>query len=322
MKNDSPKKLEIFLLLALLRVNVDSDDEDEKHDSTEDFFTAFAEQLPAPEIKKFERLMFDYRAKPEIEKQKWRARMKDFIGFDEPQVDGNVHWSHVAAALGNETAAIRKIIVPALASAHRNRFTEDLSETGDASSRRSVALEKIIRKIFAERFVAFRNLPDATAFDRLSGASLARLVRIAGIREVALACVQIEAVETVGAFLRRFAAEDARQIAAQLNNFSKTASKRLLFAENLVEAALELEPQPSAMLDLLGIQLIGLLLCGAAPERILYAKQKLPLEVAPKLSEIIETQRCGTPAELQNIIAAEIERLAETLAKTKSDAVK
>lgn len=321
MKNDSPKKTEIFLLLALLCARrFDSDGAEEKHDSTEDFFAAFAGQLPTPEMEKIERLQSDYRGKSEAEKQKWLAQMEDFIGCDEPQVDGNVHWSHVEAALKNETAAIRKIIVPSLASAHRNRFIENLKETGDL--RRRAALEKIIRTNFAEQFVAFRNLPDTTTFDRLSGASLARLVRVAGIREVALACVRIEAVETVGAFLRRFAAEDARQIAAQLNNFSKVPNERLLFAENLVQAALELEPQPSSMLDLLGIQLIGLLLCRAAPERIAYAKQKLPLEAAPKLNEIIETQCRETPVELQNTIGAEIERLAETIAKTKSDADK
>lgn len=318
MKNDSPKKLEIFLLLAAERsARIDLTVKNDESNFPDDIFRALAEQLSPSDSEKFDRLHTEYKRRNENEKREWGIRIKEFIGCDVPQVDGNVHWSHVEDALKNETGAIRNIVASALASAHRNRFTEK-SENKNNLPRRA-PLEKIIRKKFADRFVSFRNLPEATAFDSLSGASLARLVRIAGVREVALACIRIEAVEAVGAFLRRFEAEDARSIAAQLNGFSKMTEERLLFAENLVQAALEIEPQPSAMLDLLGIQLIGLLLCRAAPERIRYAKQKLPLEAAPKLLEIIETRR-RTPADLQKTIGAEIERLAEAIAKTKSDA--
>lgn len=316
MKNESPKKTEIFLLLALrqaARLNLTA--QDDETDSTENFFAELCEQLPAPEAKKIERLRLDYQNKSEEEKRKWREQTENFIGSDNRFLDGNIHQSHIEAALEKEIPAIRKI-VSALPSAQRNRFNKIIGETKGEELPRPTLLEKTVCQTFAKQFVALRDLPAATAFDRLSGAQLARLIRLAGIREVALACVRITAVESVAAFLRRFSAEDARAIAAQLSGLPEPGDERLSFAESLVQTAMEIESKPSAMLDLLGIWLIGILLCDGAAQRTIYTAQKLPLEVAPKLSEMIETQCRQTPAELQREIGAEIERLSETVTKT------
>lgn len=334
MKNESPKKLEIFLLLALrqqqmshLDSSSDEDETDAEEEATEEFPSAFAGRLSSPkDAKKFERLRADYQNKSEEEKQTWRELIESFIGSDEPVLDGNIHHSHIDAMLKKETPPMRKIIAASLPPDYQIPFGEDelrdRSSVENSQKPRSVWLERNVRRTFVQRFVALRDLPTAeSAFDRLNGAQLARLARLAGIREVALACLRIEAVESVTAFLRRFAAEDARAIAAQLGNLPQqqnASDERLAFAENLVHTALESEPQPSAMLDLLGAWLIGILLCGndGGEERIAYTAQKLPLEAAPKLPEMIEEHCRQTPAALQNKIAAEIESLAETIAST------
>lgn len=324
MKNEGSKKLEIFLLLAL-RQAARSDsagsesDETAEGEPSENAFSAIAAQLSAADAEKFERLRTEYRNKSGEEKEKWRARIETFIGTDEPSVDDSVHRSHVGAALEKEIPAIRKIVVSSLSPAHLSQFSQKRAESESSKTYRAAWLEKNVRRAFAKKFVALRDLPAATAFDRLSGAQFARLIRHAGIREVALACVRIEAVESVTAFLRRFAAEDARAIAAQLSASRQISDERLSFAENRVQSALEIEPQPSAMLDLLGIRLVGNLLCANAA-RAVYTEQKLPLEVAPKLSEIIETQCRQTPPALQLEIGAEVERLAETIMKTTAKA--
>jgi hypothetical protein len=320
MKHESPKKKEIFLLLALRqneRLSLLEKDRTDPADNLADQFSpSFLTQLPASEAKKIEQLYLAYQNRSAEEKQKWREQIETYISSDETNVDENIHWSHIEKAMQNETTAIREIVAAGLHSNYRKYFVQEPNAKENVSSVRSSFVEKTVRKTFAAQFVALHNLPSVSAFDRLSGAQVARLVRQAGIREVALACIRITAVESVAAFLRRFSAEDARAIAAQMSGLPEIGNERLSFAENLVQSAMEDEPKPSAMLDLLGIRLVGTLLCAGEKSRIIYTTQKLPLEFAPKLAEIIDTQCRQTPAELQNEIGAEVERLAEIVVNT------
>lgn len=339
MKTQAAKKLEIFLLLALrqtAKTNVrqtktsanevseneeTKSPEDKNIEASERIFSAFSEQLDKPQSEKFERLRLSYQNKPEAEKQKWRERVEASIGSEASRlIDDAVHRSHVEAAIKREIAPIQKIVVSALSPAYENLLApnQNKAENKDAQNNFHLPaqLERTVCKTFAAQFVALRDLPDAGVFDRLSGAQTARLARFAGIREVAVACAGIKAVEAVAGFLRRFAPEDARAIAAQLSGLPEISGERLAFAENLVQSALEIESKPtSAILDWLGLRLIGIMLgASESAARVAYAEQKLPLETEPKLSEIVETQRQNTPDALLREIAAEIERLAETIA--------
>ena len=344
MKTQAAKKSEIFLLLALRQAMTDAAHpvlsvapaaleteeakalENENAEASEKFaeiFSAFSEQLEKPDAEKIERLRASYQNKSEAEKQKWREQIRALIETDARHlIDAAVHCSHIEAAIKREIPAIQKIVASALPPDYKN--LRALNEN-DAKNERAqnnfvlpARLRQTICKTFAAQFVALRDLPDARVFYRLSGAQLARLARFAGIREVAIACAGITAVEAVAGFLRRFEPEDARAIAAQLNGLPKISGERLAFAENLVRSALENEPKPSsATLDWLGIRLVGVLLCaGDSAARIAYAEQKLPLETEPKLSEIIETERRRTPEALKKKIASEIERLAEMVAES------
>lgn len=298
-------------------------------------FPALAAYLSAPETERFRLVLADYQSKTDAEQADWHKRIREKIGTDEQLIDEPVHRSHINEALTREIPAVQRIVAKFLPPSYKksaDTYTNkkkkgggsgDLAQNfkdGDAPLKKSAdALEKIVRRTFAGQFVSLRDLQKPTAFDRLNGAQLARLIRLNGIREVAAACVRIEAVESVAAFLRIFSAEDAQAVATQLNNLAKISEARLTFAEQLVQTTLETESQPSAMLDLLGIRLIGIALCRDAPERVRYTNQKLPLEIAPKLPEIIAEQCRETPEDLQRQISAEIERLAETLLRARSD---
>lgn len=360
MKKPSAKKLEIFLLLALRQsererktLAVDADAETDEApietdgaDEWREIFSALAAQLDAGEAEKFERLRSNYASKSDGEKSVWRKRVENSIGADEFSIDENIHRSHVEAALEKEIQAIRKIVESSLPLAFQTQSaaaaqieTEieksavkptEAARSGDEQTENNkwqndftgarARLEKSVRRSFVAQFVALRDLPDARVFDRLSGAQLARLARLAGIREVALACARIKAVETVAGFLRRFEPEDGRAVAAQISDLpEKISDERLVFAENIVQSALEIESEPSGqMLDWIGIRLIGVLLCARekTAARVAYTKQKLPLETAPKLAEIIEFECSRIAPELRKKIGAEIERLAETVAKS------
>lgn len=321
--NDAPaEKLEVFLLLALrweslLNSSKNAAENAAEDDLSDEIFSPLTTQMPAAEAEKFERLRREYRRKSDKEKERWRNRVENSFGAAESFFDRNIHRSHIDAALLGEIARVREIISAGLPAEYRSRAAPKQENAGGEEARRAGdSLGKAVQRTFGAQFVSKRNLPAPTVFDDLSGAQTARLIRLAGVREVALACVRIDAVESVASFLRRFSAEDARAIAAQLSGLPQTSSERLLFAENLVQTALESGLKPAAMLDLLGFRLVGIALCAAAPERVRYAEQKLPLEVVPKLSETIDEQCRKTPVAMQREIERQIESLAEIAART------
>ena len=314
-KSKIPEKLEIFLLLALRQAAQFDSPEPEEAEQFERAFAAVAEQLPTAKAKQFEQIHADFENKSDEEKQKWCKQIEKSIGSDEFLIDETVHWSHIEAALEKENSLIQKIAVNAVSPVHQKHFKQNTANKPEEKASAREHLERNIRRTFIKQFIALRDLSDVSDFDRLNGAHLVRLIRLAGIREVAMACAEIEAVESVTAFLRRFAAEDARAIATHLRGLPKVSPERLSFAEDLVQTALKRDLQPSAMLDWLGMRLIGVVLCNAGEKKINYTEQKLPLEVKPKLSEMIDAQCRKTPGKLQSEISKGIDQLAETIWK-------
>lgn len=323
MQNHSPDRLEIFLALALksgakksisAELVEETTEELISEQSSDEDFSAIFNYLSDKESDKFKRLQANYQNKSDTEKAEWETAILKKIGMDEQLIDETVHWSCVNEALQKEIPAVQKIVFDFLPSEHRKAInpSSGKNKENNRTSNRN-ALDRTIRRAFAKHFIALRDLPKLTAFDRISGAELARLIRLTGIREVAIACLQIEAVELVAAFLRRFSAEDTQAIAAQLNTLPKMSDERLDFAQNLVQTMIEIEPEPSAMLDLLGVHLVAAALCQSSGERIAYTNQKLPLEVSAQLPELIAEQCRETPKNLQIEIGAEIEQTAQTI---------
>ncbi|MDQ2747462.1 MAG: hypothetical protein M3T96_09400 [Acidobacteriota bacterium] len=321
MQNQPPERLEIFLALALKSGAGQAEDgtQDDGENSenaaateAESNFPAVFGYLNEKETEKFRRLQAHYAAKTAAEKVVWQNEIRRKIGTDEQLIDDTVHGSYVSEKIAREIPAVQRIVFDSLSPEHRKAVELPAARSGK-SFQAANALEKSVRRAFAKNFIARRDLPKPTAFDRLSGTQLVRLIRLTGIREVALACLQIEAVELVAAFLRRFSAEDAQAIAAQLNSLPEMSEARLQFAENLVQTTIEIESKPSAMLHLLGFNLIGIALCGGSEARATYTNQKLPLEVAARLPEIIEEHCRLTPEDLRHIISAEVEQTAQTL---------
>lgn len=319
MPKPSPDRLEIFLALAhkfgAERLSAENfiPAADDSGAVANDVFSAVSAHLTEKETERLERLQTEYQNKSEVEKVEWRTEILQKIGTDELPIDDTVHPSHIGSAMRQEIPAVQRIIFNFLSPEHQTAISLAAEKSKKNYQPHTAALEKNVRRAFAAQFVSINDLPKPTAFDRLNGAQLARLIRLTGIHEVALACLQIEAVESVAAFLRLFSAEDAQAIAAQLNSVPKKSETRLAFAETLVQKTMEIESNPSAMLDLLGIRLIGILLCGNPKERVIYTNQKLPIQIAPQLPKIIEEQCRRTPSDLQSEIGAEIEKTAQSL---------
>jgi hypothetical protein len=215
-----------------------------------------------------------------------RARAEDRSArFDE-----HIHPSHVVEALRAEPPRVRALVThhlpPTLASAVTAELGGDASDTpGGELHEPAPEVVDIVRREFLSRFVSPADLTP-TPLELLTGAELARLVRLLGVRETAVACRGIEEVEAVASFLRRFAPEDARAIATHLRTLSEVDARRVAFAEQVVREALLGEPEPGAMLDRAGLRLLAITLAGDANRlRLRYTAQKLPFEAARWLEE-------------------------------------
>ncbi len=153
---------------------------------------------------------------------------------------------------------------------------------------------EVVRRAFLARFVARGALDGSSPLDALSGVQLARFVRLLGARETAIACRGVMQIEAVASFLRRFAAEDARSIAAHIAALTDVDAERIAFAEQLVHAAMSRELDGSAMLDHVGLSLLAATMSAYDPLRLRYIEQKLPLAVARALQLMIDEWRGDT----------------------------
>jgi len=320
MIKNSSKKLDIFLLLAINQASGQNSAEPATvADQVQEFLDKFSKSLSSEESDALKHLHLEYLDESAEEQKHWREEIENSIGKDEPILDENIHFSHIDLAINAELSTSREIISASLPLSYKQDFSNTENEI--IAKPRSPWIERNLRRAFVDQFVTLEDLETVSGFDRLSGAQIARLARFAGIREVALACMRIDEVESVSAFIRRFKTEDARAIATQISTSPQISDERAFFAENLVQSTMEMESEPSEMLDLLGIWLIGILLCDASTERVAYTTQRFPVAFAPKLAEIIEAQCRQTPADLQKEIGFEIEELVETILATNAKAV-
>lgn len=243
------------------------------------------------------------------------ARVKETVA----PLDEHVHTSHIVEALREEPVHVQLLVINHLP---RQLIMETMAALRLPSTMRIQPLPpeimRIVRRIFLSHFVSLDQLQTPAHTDLLSGAELARLVRLLGVRETAIACRGIAAVESVASFLRRFPAEDARAIATHLTTLTKIESHRVAFAGRQVEEALRVEPEPGAMLDRIGMRLLALCFVDGGAERLRYTAQKLPLEAARALEMMVQECCRQDEREMMRHLADETEMLAASL-RSKGD---
>ncbi|MET0649319.1 MAG: hypothetical protein ABW208_22135 [Pyrinomonadaceae bacterium] len=251
-----------------------------------------------------------------------------------PPLDEHLHHSHVTEALRGEPERVRRLVVghlpPALAAACSQALglaPEDSRGDSERGSEPEPEVVAVVRRVFLSHFITLSDVERPTALDSLSGAELARLVRLLGVRETALACRGIEAVEAVAAFLKRFAPEDARAIAAHIRTLTSVEPWRVARAGQHVQEALRAEPDPGAMLDRVGLRLLATGLSGRTRRAGLrYAAQKLPVEAARWLRLMAATGAApesaaagaGDGTDARRLVAREVEEVAAGLQRRRN----
>jgi hypothetical protein len=230
----------------------------------------------------------------------------------------DIHTSQIIELLRKEPPRVQSLIAGFLASPQREVVADALGivaqlESGDGGNLARQRLAELARRAFFSQFVPRSDLQNPNALDLLSGVELARLIRLLGVRETAIACQGIAAVETVTAFLKRFSAEDAHAIVSHLAVLKDIEPQRIDFAEALARRAIsEHSDLTSAMLDRIGLALLAIVLDSYGNARRRHIAQKLPLEAARELDDLL-TDGPYWDREMARRIVEETESLAANL---------
>lgn len=234
----------------------------------------------------------------------------------------DIHPSQIVDALRNEPPLIQSLIVGMLGPAQRVTVAEELGVSPEMPTGppRSTPIVDVVRRAFFAQFIPTAVLNEHTALDLLSGVELARLIRLLGVRETAIACKGITAVEAVTAFLKRFSAEDAHAIRFHLASLTALEQERIDFAERVVSSAIDVGSIGASTLDRVGLTLLAMVLAEADGLRRRHTAQKLPLAAARQLDEILKTSLLSSDLGTVRHIVAETYSLAATLRHQPVDA--
>lgn len=341
--NDS-ERLDVLLALALA-FNTGETAEARSSSSSEALQSLSA--LPSTDIKALERrAKWHARLAPD-EGARWLARTLSRAHQSTRErlarIDEYVHPSHFIEALRAEPAPVQSLVlrhlppvsiefvaealgVPPLTSERDEDDAADSPSTRPpietpAKSAPQPEVVDVVRREFLSRFVAADSLRAPKNLDLLSGAQLARIVRLLGVRETAIACRGEAARESVAAFLRRFSPEDARSIAAHINALTHIEPARVLLSERLVHSAMSAENTPEAMLDQIGMSVLAFSLAERDDASRRYTAQKLPVEAAKELAAIVEDSNAASAAERKTIrhLLDETETLAANLRRPRAN---
>jgi hypothetical protein len=282
--------------------------------------------LNTPDRHAAEALLRRFEKLSPADQSRWLASKLGRIRASTPEknrrFEKDIDPSQITDALRHESLRIQTLIVSMLPSSQAEPVAEalGLSSAIDADTLPSIdqptviKLVDFVRQAFFAQFVSTTALNNPTPLDLLSGVELARLIRILGVRETAIACKGISAVETVTAFLKRFSAEDAHAIVFHLTALKAVESERIAFAETIARKALNQESEvASTMLDRVGLALLAIVLDTFGALRRRHTTQKLPLAAARELDELLNGTQTYSDHEMAHRIVAEAQSLAENL---------
>lgn len=272
--------------------------------------------LPGPDREALERRRRWSQTLTLPERVAWERRVTGRDGASSGEgasfLSASIHSSHLTKALRREPPRVARLVLSQLPAQLADAVAGALGLARDEPCALPEArVIRLVYEAFCTQFVFAAQLDNPTDLDLLSGVELARLIRLSGVRETALACRSVTTIESLAAFLRRFAAEDARALAAHLTALGPPERARVRRAEEKLRRILAEVPEPGSLLDEVGISLLSLAMTRRAPLAVRFTAQKLPLAGARALQRMIAAQcRVETDGEILGEMIAEIEALA------------
>ncbi|HEX2271455.1 MAG TPA: hypothetical protein VHH35_18060 [Pyrinomonadaceae bacterium] len=310
--NSHQIRIETLIALALSKRWQESD----SAESNGDLSRVLAE-LSGPDRKAAMELAQRFETLPPAEQSRWLASRVGRIRASSPErerrFEADIHPSQIIEALRTEPPRIQSLIIGALPR-HRDVVAGALGVSpASALQPGTTKIADVVRRAFFAQFVPASVLNDHTALDLLSGVELARLIRLLGVRETAIACKGVTAVEAVTAFLKRFSAEDAHAIRFHLASLTALDHERIVFAETVVRNAIAEGSIEAATLDRVGLTLLAMVLAESDQPRRRHTAQKLPLAASRQLDELLNGGLPECDPEIARHIIVETHSLAATL---------
>jgi len=289
--------------------------------------------LSAPDREAVEALLRRYARLSPADRTRWLDQRLDRIRATTPErnrrIEKSIHPSQIIDALRVEPTRIQSLIIGLLPEPQAAAVAEALGVPGaenlamPPSKAIPTKVAEVVCRAFFAQFVSVSSLNSPTELDMLSGVELARLIRLLGVRETAIACQGIAAVETVTAFLKRFSAEDAHAIVSHFAALKAVEPERIQFAEQMARRAISEEADvASTMLDRVGLSLLAIVLEGFGTLRRRQTAQKLPLAASRELEDLLGSNRTYCDREMSRRIVAEAQSLAASLHRLTLEAVK
>ena len=245
------------------------------------------------------------------------------------RLDEHIHPSQIAEALKREPVRIQSLVLRNLpvelaepaaqalsvvpANDHCSTTVECTTETVHSPEFDEETAVAAVKRSFLSNFASLDVLPTPTHLDMLSGVELARLVRVLGVRQTAIACRGIAEVETVASFLRRFSAEDWRAIAMHMLAMEEIESGRVEFAERIVQPEIDQGLEGASMLDRIGLSLLAVALRERDPQSRQYIGQKLPVDASRELEAMLADDKLCGDRQIALGVSRDVETIAENL---------
>lgn len=217
----------------------------------------------------------------ENSRERWRLSKLDRLRRRgrSARFDENVHPTQIVDVLMREPRSVQRLIIKNLPDDLARRLATylDISLNVKETSRNSIdpAIVTIVRTMFLRNFVTVEELVDPDAVDRFSIAEFDEFVRHLGLREIAIACRGIGAKETLAAFLNRFSAVDAKEIARYLTELDKIRPFWVAQADALVRKSWNAEIGPEKVVRKIGLRLLAGFFVQRSAGQMGYASQKL-----------------------------------------------
>lgn len=250
-----------------------------------------------------------------LEQARWVRQSLGRVRDKQLQLDSNIDASHVVERLRHEPPRVRAIICSNLAAPLAELVDAELKINQPDSRRRATresdsAVGRAIRRAFHKHFARLRDINSPSHTDALTRSELARTLRLSGVRETALACRGIEAVESVAAFVRRFEASDARAVLALISTLTDVTPERVAAAGELLERVISDCETERELLDRTGLYLLAAALSTRDAASVRYTVQKLPFEIARELESLIEEARHDLSSAAARARRDEVESIA------------
>lgn len=220
----------------------------------------------------------------DIQRQQWLGRWVDNVRRRgrSTKLDHHIDPGHIARVLKIEPVAIRRSILdylPAELSHEVYRLLGTISTespvTDGSLTEVPEEIVEVVKERFLANFVSVESLCETNALDELSTPQLRQLIRLLGLREIAIACRGIRSKEKIAAFLCRFAEEDAKAIATYLANLDHVEPIWVSIADRMVQRVWKRRLRPHQIVHKIGLELLACAFADRNGTAARYTAQKL-----------------------------------------------